>query len=582
MTDAIRIANCSGFYGDRLSAAKEMVEGGPIDALTGDWLAELTMLILARTQAKRPGSGYARTFVAQMEQVMGTCLDQGIKVVSNAGGLDPDHCAEAVAEVADTLGLSPTIAYVNGDNLLPRLDELREAGIDILDPETGEPVAPIDYISANAYLGAWGIVEALNQGTDIVVTGRTTDAAIVAGPAAWHHGWARDDWDAMAGAVAAGHVIECGTQATGGNYSFFTEIPGLERAGFPIAEIEADGSSVITKHPGTGGAVTVGTVTSQLLYEIGPPGYLGPDVTARFDTMQLSQEGPDRVRMSGTKGERPPELLKVSMNAWGGYRSDIVLALTGLDIEAKAELLEAAFWEAAPVAPDAFASVTTTVVRTDHDDPSSNEAATAQWRLTVKDADERKTKAVAVGINDMALATIPGFYGLAGAGIGKPFGVHTSGLVPADLVPQHIVVLGGDRTVVESVAPEGGDPVVAAGPDLPAVPDGETRRVPLGAILGSRSGDKGGNANLGVFARSIDAYAWMAQELTVERMRELLPEAAGLTIDRHELPNLWSLNFVIHGILQEGVAASTRQDGQAKSLGEWFRARHADIPEHLL
>ena len=582
MTDAIRIANCSGFYGDRLSAAKEMVEGGPIDALTGDWLAELTMLILARTQAKRPGSGYARTFVTQMEQVMGTCLDQGIKVVSNAGGLDPDHCAEAVAEVADTLGLSPTIAYVNGDTLLPRLDELREAGIDILDPETGEPVAPIAYISANAYLGAWGIVEALNQGADIVVTGRTTDAAIVAGPAAWHHGWARDDWDAMAGAVAAGHVIECGTQATGGNYSFFTEIPGLERAGFPIAEIEADGSSVITKHPGTGGAVTVGTVTSQLLYEIGPPGYLGPDVTARFDTMQLSQEGPDRVRMSGTKGERPPELLKVSMNAWGGYRSDIVLALTGLDIEAKAELLEAAFWEAAPVAPDAFASVTTTVARTDHDDPSSNEAATAQWRLTVKDADERKTKAVAVGINDMALATIPGFYGLAGAGIGTPFGVHTSGLVTADLVPQHIVVLGGDRTVVESVAPEGGDPVVAAGPDLPAVPDGETRRVPRGAILGSRSGDKGGNANLWVFARSIDAYAWMAQELTVERMRELLPEAAGLTIDRHELPNLWSLNFVIHGILQEGVAASTRQDGQAKSLGEWFRARHADIPEHLL
>ena len=582
MTDAIRIANCSGFYGDRLSAAKEMVEGGPIDALTGDWLAELTMLILARTQAKRPGSGYARTFVTQMEQVMGTCLDQGIKVVSNAGGLDPDHCAEAVAEVAETLGLNPTIAYVNGDNLLPRLDELREAGIDILDLETGEPVAPVDYISANAYLGAWGIVEALNRGADIVVTGRTTDAAIVAGPAAWHHGWARDDWDAMAGAVAAGHVIECGTQATGGNYSFFTEIPGLERAGFPIAEIEADGSSIITKHPGTGGAVTVGTVTSQLLYEIGPPGYLGPDVTARFDTMQLSQEGPDRVRISGTRGERPPGHLKVSMNAWGGYRSDIVLALTGLDIEAKAELLEAAFWEAAPITPDAFASVTTTVVRTDHDDPSSNEAATAQWRLTVKDSDERKTKSIAVGINDMALATIPGFYGLSGAGIGKPFGVHTSGLVSADLVPQHVAVLGGGRSVVDSVAPEGGGPVAAVVPDLPEVPSGETRRVPLGTILGSRSGDKGGNANLGVFARSIEAYAWMAQELTVERMRELLPEAAGLSIDRHELPNLWSLNFVIHGILQEGVAASTRQDGQAKSLGEWFRARHADIPVRLL
>ena len=164
--ESLRIANASGFYGDRLSAAREMVEGGPIDALTGDWLAELTMLILARTQAKRPGGGYARSFVKQMEQVMGNCLDKGIKVVSNAGGLDPDHCAEAVAEVADNLGLSPTIAYVNGDNLLPRLDELREAGIEVIDFETGEPVAVAEYISANAYLGCWGIVEALDQGAD--------------------------------------------------------------------------------------------------------------------------------------------------------------------------------------------------------------------------------------------------------------------------------------------------------------------------------------------------------------------------------------------------------------------------------
>ena len=580
--EPIRIANCSGFYGDRLSAAKEMVDGGPIDALTGDWLAELTMLILARTRAKRPGSGYARTFVTQMEHVMGTCLDEGIKVVANAGGLDPDHCAEAVADVARTLGLDPTIAYVSGDDLLPRLDELRDAGIDLIDFETGEPVAPLDYISANAYLGAWGIVEALECGADIVVTGRTTDAAIVAGPAAWHHRWARDNWDAMAGAVAAGHVIECGTQATGGNYSFFTEIPGLERTGFPIAEVAADGSATITKHPGTGGAVTVGTVTSQLLYEIGPPAYLGPDVTSRFDTITLTQQGEDRVRIAGTKGERPPDTLKVSMNSWGGFRSDIVLALTGLDIEDKAELLEAAFWRASPIGPESFESVTTTVIRTDHDDPESNEAATAQWRHTVKDPDEAKTKAISVGINDMALATIPGFYGLAGAGIARPFGVHTSALVPADLVPQHVVLVGGARTVVDSTAPVGGDPVPPVVVDLPPKPTGATRRAPLGTIIGSRSGDKGGNANLGVFARSAEAYVWMAEELSVERLRELLPEVAELRVERHELANLWSLNFVIHGILQEGVAASTRQDGQAKSLGEWLRARHVDIPLSLL
>src|SRR5690606_18342883 len=277
MTEPIRIANCSGFYGDRITAAREMVEGGPIDVLTGDWLAELTMLILARTKAKRPNGGFARTFVTQMEHVMGTCLDRGIKVVSNAGGLDPDGCPEAVHEVAERLGLAPKIAYVEGDDILTRLDELVAAGVDLAHFEIGEAVGDTSrFISANAYFGCWGIVEALNRGADIVITGRATDAAVVCGPAAWHHGWARDDWDELAGAVVAGHVIECGTQATGGNYSFFTEVTGLARTGFPWVEIAADGSSVVGKHDGTGGEVSIGTVTSQLLYEIAGPAYLGP------------------------------------------------------------------------------------------------------------------------------------------------------------------------------------------------------------------------------------------------------------------------------------------------------------------
>ncbi len=582
MTDSIRIANCSGFYGDRRSAAAEMVGDGPIDVLTGDWLAELTMLILARTRAKRPGGGYARTFVTQMEQVMGTCLDKGIKVVSNAGGLDPDHCAEAVAAVADKLGLSPTIAYVNGDNLLPRLDELRAQGIDLIDFETKKPVADVDYISANAYLGCWGIVEALNRGADIVVTGRTTDAAIVCGPAAWHHGWKRDDWDRLGGAVVAGHVIECGTQATGGNYSFFAEIDGLERAGFPYAEIAADGSCVIGKHPGTGGAVTIGTVTSQLLYEIGGPDYLGPDVTSRFDTIQLAEVGPDRIRISGTRGEPPPSTLKVSMNSWGGFRSDLSIALTGIDIDAKAALVEAAFWRACNLEPDDFESVTSSLIPTAKDDPATNEEAVASWKITVKDQDERKTKSVGSALNDLALATIPGFFGLPGGGLGKPFGVHTSGLIAADLVPQNVVLLGREPTVIDSVAPN--RPVSVTSTAAPAVdvPGGKTVRAALGLIVGSRSGDKGGNANLGVFARSGEAFAWLDDMLTVEKLRELLPEAADLRIERHPLSNLWSINFVIHDMLQKGVASSTRQDGQAKGLGEWLRARHVDIPLSLL
>ena len=585
MTEPVRIANCSGFYGDRLSAAREMVEGGPIDVLTGDWLAELTMLILARTQAKRPGGGYARSFVKQMEEVMGTCLDRGIKVVSNAGGLDPDHCAEAVAEVAEKLGLSPTIAYVSGDNLMPRLGD-----VDLRHFATGEPLEG-SFISANAYLGCWGIVEALRAGADVVVTGRTTDAAVVCGPAAWHHGWSRDSWDELAGAVVAGHIIECGTQATGGNYSFFTEVPGMARTGFPWADVAADGSSVIGKHDGTGGEVSVGTVTSQLLYEIDSPRYLGPDVTARFDTIQLEQIERDRVRVFAVKGEPPPPTLKVATNELGGFRNEVAVALVGLDVEEKAALVEEAFWLANRYAPSDYASVVTRVVRTDKEDPPTNEEAVAVWRTTLKDPDERKVgRAVFDAMIEMALATIPGFFGVGGGGQeARPYGVYRPGLVPAELVPQEVVILGGKRTVIESVAPTTTPSAfghVFSAADRDSVPktqgNGPTVRAPLGRVVGARSGDKGGNANLGVFARTDEAWEWLEAFLTTERLQELLPETAPLPVDRYPLPNIRSVNFVVHGLLEEGVAASTRQDAQAKSLGEWLRARVVDVPEALL
>ncbi len=585
MATPLRVANCSGFYGDRLSAAREMVEGGPIDVLTGDWLAELTMLILARTQMKSPGAGYARSFLTQMEQVMGTCLDKGIKVVSNAGGLDPDHCAEALEEIAHKLGLSPRIAYVSGDNLMSRLDELRSAGVDLAHFETGEPVGDVSrFITANAYLGCFGIVEALRAGADIVVTGRVTDAAVVCGPAAWHHGWSRDNWDALAGAVVAGHVIECGAQVTGGNYSFFNEVPGMTRVGFPWVEIADDGSSVVGKHDGTGGEVSIGTVTSQLLYEIATPSYLGPDVTARFDTIRLEQVAKDRVRIYGTKGEPPPSTLKVAMNEIGGYRKDLNVALTGLDIEAKARLVEAAFWIACPYQREEFDHVTTRLVRTDKPDPTTNEEAVALWRITLKDRDERKVgRAVANAVVEIALATIPGYFNVgSGPSGGSAFGVYRPAVVPAELVPQYVTVLGGDRTIIDSVAPAGATNVVGEpGPSV-SPPGGPTTMVPLGRLYGTRSGDKGGNANLGIFARSDDAWAWLDEFLSVEEFQRLLPETASLAVDRYRLPALRSLNFVVHDLLEEGVAASSRQDAQAKGFGEWLRSRVVAIPSVLL
>ena len=596
MTDPIRIANCSGFFGDRPSGALEMVEGGPIDVLTGDWLAELTMLILSRIRAKQPGRGFARTFVGQMEQVMGTCLDRGIKVVSNAGGLDPGGCADAVAEVADRLGLSPTIAYVDGDDLMPRIVELAESGALAPFGDGTELGDPARFLTANAYLGCFGIVDALTKGADIVITGRVTDAAVTCGPAAWHHGWQRDDFDQLAGGVVAGHVIECSAQVTGGNYSFFheidghTEVGGRARFGFPWAEVAADGSCVIGKHDGTGGVVNVESVTSQLLYEIGGPEYLGPDVTALFDTIEVEQVGPDRVRVSGTRGAPPPSTLKVAMNELGGYRNSFTVALTGLDIDAKAAFAQATFWDACPYGPADFAFVESKVVHTNKADPATQEEATAIWRVTVKDPDERKVgRAVADAMVHTVLAGIPGMYGLGGGpSAASPFGVYRPATVPADLVPQYVHV-GGTTLQVGSVAPS----VPPIPPRAPAPsgsgPDGQRAPgssqlvdVPLGAFVGTRSGDKGGDANLGVYARSDAGWAWLDRELTVDRLRELLPETAELAIDRYRFANLRALNFVVRGLLQEGVAASTRQDAQAKALGEWLRARVVTVAESVL
>ena len=584
MADPIRIANCSGFFGDRLSAAKEMVEDGPIDVLTGDWLAELTMLILARIRMKRPGAGYARTFISQMEEVMGSCLDRGIKVVANAGGLDPDGCAAAVAEVAKQLGLQPSIAYVRGDDLMPRMQQLLQQE-QLLHFEKDQAIQTSEqFLTANAYLGCWGIVEALSQGADIVITGRVTDAAVVCGPAAWHHNWSRDNWNALAGAVAAGHVIECGTQATGGNYAFFTEVAGMERIGFPWAEIAEDGSSVIGKHEETGGEVSIGTVTSQLLYEIGGPEYFGPDVTTRFDTIQLQEIAKDRVRIYGTQGEAPPSTLKVCLNRVGGFRNDMNVCLTGLDIQAKADLVEKAFWRACPYQPEDFAQVSTHLIENAHPDPDTNEKAVAILRISAKDPDEKKVgRAFSNAVIELALASIPGFFAVGGGpGPGRPFGVYQPARIQADLIPQEVVLLGHDPQSVSSVNPQDSPPVSIELPPATDPPQGPTTRAPLGRVFGARSGDKGGNANLGVFARSDAAWVWLDHFLTSERLQELLPEVAPLKIDRYRFPAIRSLNFVIHELLEEGVAASTRQDPQAKSLGEWLRARVVNIPEVLL
>ncbi len=603
----VRIANCSGFFGDRLAAAREQVEGGPIDVLTGDWLAELTMLILARQRLKHgAGSGYARTFLTQLEVVLGSCLDRGIRIVSNAGGLDPAGCAGAVAELAARLGLAPSIAYVDGDDLVPRLGELAESGHRLDNLDTGEPLEALGMpaLTANAYIGGFGIATALAAGADVVVTGRVTDASLVVGPAAWWHGWAPADHDRLAGAVVAGHVIECGAQATGGNYAFFDEVPGITHVAFPIAEVAADGSSVITKHKNTGGLVSIGTVTAQLLYEIGSPAYANPDVTARFDSIELTQLGPDRVGVSGVRGTAPPTGIKVALNTLGGFRNELSLVLTGLDLEAKAALVERQLWAAVPGGRDGFDAVDVRLLRRGGaGDPPDEYAAQAELRITVKDRDPAKLgKAFTAPAVELALASVPGLYLSAPPSEPAPYGVYWPALLPAGLVTERVVVDGREVAPVPRLDPAAradlaetdagwpaGEPTGAgfgqagqvgeagqAGQAGPTVPG------PLGWLFGARSGDKGGTANIGVWARDDDAYAWLEEFLTVGRVHLLLPETRGLAVTVHRLPNLRAVNVVVVGLLGRGVADSTSIDPQGKGLGEYLRAKVVDLPVALV
>ncbi|RYZ44140.1 MAG: DUF1446 domain-containing protein [Myxococcaceae bacterium] len=560
---SLRIGNASGFYGDRFSAFREMLEGGPLDVLTGDYLAELTLLILGRDRLKNPAGGYARTFLRQLEDTLGLAVEKKVRIVANAGGLNPAGLADDLRALTAKLGLSVRVAHVEGDDLVGRADEL---GFD-------QP------LTANAYLGAWGIAACLDAGADIVVTGRVTDASLVVGPAASHFGWKRHDWDRLAGAMVAGHVLECGAQATGGNFAFFNELD-VRRPGFPLAEVFEDGSSIITKHPDTGGAVTVDTVKAQLVYEIGGARYAGPDATARFDSIQVESVGTDRVRLWGTRGEPPPPDVKVCLNRLGGFRNEADFMLVGLDIDAKAALVRAQLDAALRPRPS---EVVYTLARTEGPDAPSEEQASATLRVAVKDADAKAVgRPFTSAVVELALASYPGFFLPRLPGDASPFGVYTPAFVPAGKVPHVAVLPDGARVDVAPPDETRGLEGVAT-PSLPAPPPrGATKRVPLGRVALARSGDKGGDANVGVWVRTEEAWHWLVHTLTEDRLRELLPEARELTVHRHVLPNLRALNFVIERLLGEGVSSSTRFDPQAKALGEWLRSRHLDVPESLL
>ena len=571
----IKIANCSGFYGDKLSAAKDLVEGGPIDVLTGDYLAELTMTILYSQKIKRgEDKGYVGTFLKQVKEIAETCDKENIKIVTNAGGLNPKSMANEIEKILHEQSLNMKVAYIDGDDLMPRMEELKKEGQKFTNIEKNVSIEKSGYmpLTSNAYLGAWGIKEALDLGADVVI-----------GPAAWKFNWERDNFDALAGALAAGHIIECGCQATGGNYSFFKEVPSFDNVGYPIAEIFEDGSFNITKHAGTGGLVSKGTVTAQLLYEISSPAYVNPDVVSHFDTLKIEELEKDKVHVSGCRGSSPPKDHKVCINLAGGFRNGMEIILTGLDIEEKAKVFTEVLFNSVG-GQEQFDEVFIELQRTDKENPTTNEQAMASLVISVKSSNQELVgRLFSAKIIELALANIPGFFAESGPKSSGPVIIYWPALVDSKYITEKVHIDGKEIEVVPTSQLDYEEIYYQREPiSIDDVEISDQKEIYFGDLFGTRSGDKGGCANLGVWAKNNLSYSFLYNFLTIEKLKELLPDLSEYKIERFELPNINSLNFYIHDILEDGVSSNNRKDGQAKSLGEYLRVKKILVPDSIL
>jgi len=587
MARPVRIANFSGAMGDRFSAFEEAVQGDPVDVVIGDSMAEITMsMVVAGFHGNREARRgfFSEFFLRQLRPQLPAIAEKRIKVVTNAGIYHPAGLAEAIRTEVAALGLSLKVAYVTGDDLTDTAKHLIADGqLSHLETGAALEIDPSELLAVNAYLGGWGIKTALDEGADIVITGRVADASLVTGPAAWWHGWDRGELDKIAGATAAAHIIECGPQATGGNFAGFTGIADNTLPGFPIAEVAEDGGFVITKRAGDGGAVTVDTVTAQLMYEIQGPRYLNPDVTWHTDSIELAQEGPDRVRVTGARGSAASQTTKVGINFQRGYRGATWLFPTGLDVDAKIDVLKAQADRARQDHP--VDELHFFVCGQPAPDPQDQWQATVAVQVAVAAADQKTVSGFLNQFCSYGLGSIPGFYidmtQMYSLG-GQPRIDYWPGLVrQADLHHQAHLPHGH----VLDIAPPPDTVVFTGQPETPSSASasfGPTATVPFGQVVYARTGDKGANANLGVWTRDEAAWPWLAAFLTADRLRELLNCPRDVAIERYEQPNLHGISFVLRGYFPPSGSANLALDQIGKSLGEFLRARHVDVPTALL
>jgi acyclic terpene utilization AtuA family protein len=590
------IANCGGFWGDDPTAARRQVEGGPIDYLVMDYLAEVTMAILQKQRARKPEAGYPADFLVHLRDVLRSCVERGIRIITNAGGVNPLACRAAVELVAKEIGLADhvKVAVVLGDDLYPDLDALLASGQSLTNMDTGQPLADIRarVLSANAYIGAAPIVTALEHGANVIVTGRVADASVTLAPMMHEFGWAPGDWNRVAAGVIAGHIIECGAQCTGGNFTDWPLVKSYRHMGFPLVEAEPDGSFVVTKHPKTGGLVSVHTVTEQLVYEIGAPSYISPDGVARFDSVRLVQEGPDRVRVSDARGEPAPERLKVSVSFQDGWRAFGRLFVSGPDTLAKANRVADAFWESAGGRGSYEHAIHQFIGwNACHPPLATAEPGEVLIQFAVRDQDERKINTrFAPQIVPRVLGTVPGISYIADQGRPRASEVVAfwPALVSREAVRQRVIIDDEEIVVphVEAIRDKGqGTNVTRDLYPLPLDPyplSPSLRRVPLLRLCLARSGDKGDIANIGVIARSEAIYGWMLEHLTAAFVKHHFDDICKGEVERHSLPNLLALNFLLHQSLGGGGTSSLLLDAQGKTYAQYLLAAEVEVPEGLI
>jgi hypothetical protein len=590
MASTLRIGNASGYWGDDLTALRRQIDGGPIDVVTMDFLAEITMSILQKQLTRRPEAGYARDFVDQMADVMADALRRNVVIISNAGGVRPDNCLHALQEIAREQRLSPRFGVVAGDDVLKELSHWRRAGIDLSNMDDGRSFDAIaDRVSsANVYFGAAPVAHALAQGAQIVVTGRVTDTGITLAPMMHRFGWTATDYDQLAAGIVAGHILECGAQSTGGNFTDFERVGNFHEIGYPICEMSADGSFVITKHEGSGGLVDVATVKEQLVYEMGDPrGYITPDVVADFTSIRLEPAGRDRVRVFGIRGAAPTDRLKVSVSYADGYKASGAVIVCGPKARAKCELFAEIFWRRLP----RYDATLTEYVGADAVwGPLSptKDASEILLRFGARDRDAAKLERFSKMLPALILSGPPGVAVTGGRPPVAEVVAYWPCLIPRHLVRATVDVVGGgpDRHDVLEFAPAKGSGRVEI-PSLPPPPAtlrlrGKRRRAPLSSVAHGRSGDKGDTCNIGIVARHPAIYPWLCETLSAEFVRQRFAGIAHGRVERFEVPHLGALNFLLHEALGGGGTLSLRIDAQGKTLSHALLACELDIDEELL